>query len=178
MPNAAVVETPARRTSSSSSASCRAESAGRPSAAVRSARAGSSAAEASRASSGHRPAAERAKSSPPRRVHHRAESAFAARTTGLSPAISDFTKDMATSSHRWRGALAGHRLMLAASSSEPPAIVGLACRPVGAWRRHLVKLDSFTIGHRHGAASGAGRIPRTRSGWRPVACHQRCGRGR
>ena len=27
----------------------------------------------------------------------------------------------------------------AAASSEPPASVGLACRPVGAWRRHLVK---------------------------------------
>ena len=27
----------------------------------------------------------------------------------------------------------------AASSSEPPASVGLACRSVGAWRRHLVK---------------------------------------
>lgn len=33
-----------------------------------------------------------------------------------------------------------YRLMRAASSSEPPASVGLACRPVGAWRRHLVKL--------------------------------------
>ena len=32
-----------------------------------------------------------------------------------------------------------HRSVPAASSSEPPASVGLACRPVGAWRRHLVK---------------------------------------
>jgi hypothetical protein len=31
-----------------------------------------------------------------------------------------------------------HRLVLAASSSEPPTSVGLACRLVGAWRRHLV----------------------------------------
>ena len=32
-----------------------------------------------------------------------------------------------------------HRSVLAASSSEPPRSVGLAHRPVGAWRRHLVK---------------------------------------
>src|SRR6476646_8615668 len=39
----------------------------------------------------------------------------------------------------------------AASSSEPPASVGLACRPVGAWRRHLVKqLDSTRGGPAHG----------------------------
>jgi hypothetical protein len=32
-----------------------------------------------------------------------------------------------------------HLLMQAASSSEPPTSVGLACRPVGACRRHLMK---------------------------------------
>src|ERR1700677_2072119 len=37
------------------------------------------------------------------------------------------------------GALALHQLVLAASSSEPPTSVGLACCPVGAWRRHLMK---------------------------------------
>jgi hypothetical protein len=31
-------------------------------------------------------------------------------------------------------------------SSEPPAGVGLACRPVGAWRRHLVKQNQSTRG--------------------------------
>ena len=36
----------------------------------------------------------------------------------------------------------------AASSSEPPTSVGLACRPVGAWRRHLVKHLQFMRGHR------------------------------
>ena len=36
-----------------------------------------------------------------------------------------------------------HREVLAASSSEPPTSVGLACRPVGAWRRHLVKRLQF-----------------------------------
>lgn len=35
--------------------------------------------------------------------------------------------------------LARHRLVPAASSSEPPASVGLARRPVGAWRQRLVK---------------------------------------
>ena len=43
------------------------------------------------------------------------------------------------SSLRSGGALARHRSVSAASSSEPPASVGLACRPVGAWRRQLVK---------------------------------------
>jgi len=48
------------------------------------------------------------------------------------------------SSLRSGGALARHRSVSAASSSEPPASVGLACRPVGAWRRQLVKqLDSM-----------------------------------
>ena len=42
------------------------------------------------------------------------------------------------------GALARHRLVSAASSSEPPTSVGLACRPVGAWRRHLVKQINYT----------------------------------
>jgi hypothetical protein len=37
------------------------------------------------------------------------------------------------------GALARTGWCQAASSSEPPTSVGLACRPVGAWRRHLVK---------------------------------------
>src|SRR5271168_3652209 len=37
-----------------------------------------------------------------------------------------------------------HRLVPAASSSEPPTSVGLACRPVGAWRRHLVKRGHST----------------------------------
>jgi hypothetical protein len=36
-------------------------------------------------------------------------------------------------------ALAEHRLVPAASSSEPPTSVGLACCLVGACRRHLVK---------------------------------------
>jgi len=31
-----------------------------------------------------------------------------------------------------------HLSMRTASSSEPPTSVGLACRPVGAWRRRLV----------------------------------------
>jgi hypothetical protein len=31
-------------------------------------------------------------------------------------------------------------------SSEPPTSVGLACRPVGAWRRHLVKQNQSTRG--------------------------------
>ena len=34
----------------------------------------------------------------------------------------------------------------AASSSEPPTSMGLACRPVGAWRRHLVKQIPIYIG--------------------------------
>ncbi|MDT5317732.1 MAG: hypothetical protein QOD88_254 [Mycobacterium sp.] len=42
-----------------------------------------------------------------------------------------------------------HRLVLAASSSAPPASVGLACRPVGAWRRHLVKQSHHTTDRRH-----------------------------
>src|SRR5271166_1013505 len=42
------------------------------------------------------------------------------------------------------GALTQHRSVLAASSSEPPASMGLACRPVGAWRRHLVKQINYT----------------------------------
>jgi hypothetical protein len=37
----------------------------------------------------------------------------------------------------------------AASSSEPPTSVGLACRPVGAWRRHLVKRIQSTGDSRH-----------------------------
>jgi hypothetical protein len=42
-----------------------------------------------------------------------------------------------------RGALPSHRLVCGASSSEPPTSMGLACRPVGAWRRPLMKqLDS------------------------------------
>ena len=36
----------------------------------------------------------------------------------------------------------------AASSSESPTSVGLACRPVGAWRRHLVKHLQVMRGHR------------------------------
>ena len=49
-----------------------------------------------------------------------------------------------------------HRLMLTASSSEPPASVGLACRPVGAWRRQLVKqLDSTRGGPGPGTFSSA-----------------------
>ena len=39
-----------------------------------------------------------------------------------------------------------HKLASAASSSEPPTSVGLACRPVGAWRRQLVKLVKFYEG--------------------------------
>src|SRR6476661_9001312 len=35
-------------------------------------------------------------------------------------------------------------MVRAASSSEPPMNVGLACRPVGAYRRHLVKRDHYT----------------------------------
>jgi hypothetical protein len=35
-------------------------------------------------------------------------------------------------------------LVPAASSSGPPTSVGLACRPVGAWRRHLVKQGHST----------------------------------
>ena len=46
------------------------------------------------------------------------------------------------------GALADLSLQTA-SSSEPPASVGLACRPVGACRRHLMKqLDSMRDGPR------------------------------
>jgi hypothetical protein len=41
------------------------------------------------------------------------------------------------------GALARHRLVSAASSSEPPASVGLACRPVGAWRRQSREANQF-----------------------------------
>src|SRR5271166_3559428 len=37
----------------------------------------------------------------------------------------------------------------AASSSEPPTSVGLACRPVGAWRRHLVKQRQFRTPRRY-----------------------------
>jgi hypothetical protein len=37
-----------------------------------------------------------------------------------------------------------HRLVPAASSSEPPTSVGLACRPVGASRRQLMKPLSCT----------------------------------
>jgi hypothetical protein len=40
------------------------------------------------------------------------------------------------------------RSALAASSSEPPTSVGLACRPVGACRRHLVKQIQGTTWHR------------------------------
>ena len=46
------------------------------------------------------------------------------------------------------GALARHRSVTAASSSEPPTSVGLACRPVGAWRRHLMKQNQSTRGGR------------------------------
>lgn len=38
-----------------------------------------------------------------------------------------------------------HRLVPTTSSSEPPTSVGLACRPVGAWRRHLVKQPPIYI---------------------------------
>ena len=41
-----------------------------------------------------------------------------------------------------------HRWCRAASSSEPPTSVGLACHRVGAWRRHLVKRLQFIRGHR------------------------------
>ena len=44
-----------------------------------------------------------------------------------------------------------HRFVPAASSSEPPTSVGLACCPVGAWRRHLVKQRQCTDTNRHGA---------------------------
>jgi hypothetical protein len=42
-----------------------------------------------------------------------------------------------------------HRLVSAASSPEPPTSVGLACRPVGALRRHLMK---------QGQSSGENRL--------------------
>src|ERR1700730_12965466 len=47
------------------------------------------------------------------------------------------------------GALADTRLVSAASSSEPPTSVGLACRPVGAWRRQLVKRIQSTRRYLH-----------------------------
>jgi hypothetical protein len=46
------------------------------------------------------------------------------------------------------GALARHRSVSATSSSGPPGSVGLACRPVGALRRHLMKHLQFMRGHR------------------------------
>jgi hypothetical protein len=46
------------------------------------------------------------------------------------------------------GALASASWRPAASSSEPPTSVGLACRQVGAYRRHLVKRLQFMRGHR------------------------------
>ena len=49
------------------------------------------------------------------------------------------------------GALARHQLVSAASSSEPPTSMGLACRPVGAWRRHLVRQRQCMGRNRHGA---------------------------
>ena len=49
----------------------------------------------------------------------------------------------------WRRAPAITGPMSAASSSEPPTSVGLACRPVGAWRRHLVKRTRSTRRYRH-----------------------------
>jgi hypothetical protein len=47
-----------------------------------------------------------------------------------------------------------HRLVQAASSCEPPTSVGLACRPVGACRRHLVKRMNYTGFNRYEALSG------------------------
>ena len=66
------------------------------------------------------------------------------------------------------GALAWHRLVSAASSSEPPTSVGLAHRPVGAWRRQLVKRSNCTATTDTFAATigGAGAAP----GFRPRHC--------
>lgn len=50
------------------------------------------------------------------------------------------------------------RLEAVASSSEPPTSVGLACRPVGAWRRHLVKLTHANKANRQ-FLPAAGRAP-------------------
>ena len=47
-----------------------------------------------------------------------------------------------------------HRWCRAASSSEPPTSVGLACRPVGACRRHLVKRINYAGFNRFEALSG------------------------
>ena len=46
-----------------------------------------------------------------------------------------------------------HRLVPAAWSSEPPTSVGLACRPVGAWRRHLMKHIQVTTAYRQTSGS-------------------------
>src|SRR5271167_2343950 len=65
-----------------------------------------------------------------------------------------------------------HRLVPAASSSEPPTSVGLACRPVGAWRRHLVKRIQSTGDSRHIAKQFRPR-PRRRL---PTCHYDDCGR--
>ena len=56
-------------------------------------------------------------------------------------------EDSIVPSLHWRRSCP-HRSVRAASSSEPPASVGLACRPVGACRRHLVKRVQFMRGQR------------------------------
>ena len=67
-----------------------------------------------------------------------------------------------------RGRSCPHRSMPVASSSEPPTSVGLACRPVGAWRRQLVKQLDFTRGGpgTQPAERGVGVMATTRSSWR------------
>ena len=66
-----------------------------------------------------------------------------------------------------QGALPSHRLVCGASSSEPPTSMGLACRPVGAWRRPLMKqLDSNEgrPGHGHTfIGDGLAAVSRTRA---------------
>src|ERR1700677_3676641 len=59
------------------------------------------------------------------------------------------TPEIGASAAAARRRSCGHGLVLAASSSEPPASVGLACRLVGAWRRHLVKQTHYKADGRH-----------------------------
>src|SRR6476620_11218259 len=76
----------------------------------------------------------------------------------------------------------------AASSSEPPASVGLACRPVGAWRRHLMKQNSVyegRPGHGHIVISGglaavraSGAVYAVDNGLSDSPCQIRCRRVR
>lgn len=68
------------------------------------------------------------------------------RTPGTIPRHAVLPKDWASV---WEALLPGTGWSQAASSSEPPTSVGLACHLVGACRRHLMKPSQVTLSVRH-----------------------------